>query len=324
MFQKVREMGYKIPSQLQGSRFRFIKLVGKIPKEKYWDCLTIEEVRAKWAERGNDGELEPTQLTNYAFDDPSLTDHRTYHGNYGVMCGVGDLAVFDADNVSRLRELGVMDILPATFSVQSQPNHIHIYYYIKNFKKLVLNDPILKDPESPNEPLHLADFQGYGSQVVGASCFHPTKMVFYKVVNDSPIVPLGVSVVEEIKKKLHYDESKPIEKITFTHNKMVRPDPFESVRIEDVFYPRGKVKRLGNEIQGTPPTHSSVGGKAFRIFPQRNLWYCDHHKSGGGVALALAVKYGIIRCDEAKVGALKGEKFRLLLAEARAHGDLKD
>ncbi|MGD0951266.1 MAG: bifunctional DNA primase/polymerase [Methanotrichaceae archaeon] len=311
----------EIPPQLQNSRFRFIKLSGKIPKEKYWDCMTIEEALAKWSERNGDEKSKPSKITNYAYGDPTLIE-AIKHGNYGIICGVGDLAIFDADDLTRLTELGVMKLLPPTFTVQSQPNHAHKYYYIKDFEKVVLVDPVLKDPENPDQPLHLADFQGKGAQCVAPNCIHHTRLTRYNIIDPSEIVTLDISVVDEIKKMVHYDEHKPIEKVIFNHDnyKKKYEDPFENLRIEDVFPPVGNVRRIGREIQGAPPTHSSKGGKAFRIFPDQNVWYCDAHKSGGGIAAALAVKYNIIRCEEAKSGCLRGRKFIEVQEVAMEHG----
>jgi hypothetical protein len=46
--------------------------------------------------------------------------------------------------------------------------------------------------------------------------------------------------------------------------------------------------------------------------------------SGGGVALAIAVKYGLIDCADAKPGALRGDKYKEVLAIAREKGLIKD
>jgi len=121
-----------IPAQFRKPGFRFIKLGSdgewlKLPREYYWQALTLEDAKAKYAEdleasarslherirrygekvaqaRTEEelvscGEMpqphkkvlagEPTRLTNYAYNDPILIQHLRGGGNYGIINGTG-------------------------------------------------------------------------------------------------------------------------------------------------------------------------------------------------------------------------------------------
>jgi len=79
-----------IPSQLQNENFRFCK-VAKGDKKPF---------EPGWSKKG------------YLWDNPILQEWLKRGGNYGVLGGHGDLVIFDADDLARLEELGVMALLP--------------------------------------------------------------------------------------------------------------------------------------------------------------------------------------------------------------------
>src|SRR5208283_3316611 len=66
-----------IPPQLQRPEFRFVLIPrgSKAPCEKHW-----------------------TSINNYRFDDLKLIRWLQQGGNYGVCCGLGNLAGIDADD----------------------------------------------------------------------------------------------------------------------------------------------------------------------------------------------------------------------------------
>jgi P4 family phage/plasmid primase-like protien len=76
----------------------------------------------------------------------------------------------------------------------------------------------------------------------------------------------------------------------------------------------------GNEYQGKHPTHDSTTEKNFCVNVKDNTWHCFRHNSGGGALQFLAVKEGIIKCEQAKKGALKGKKFKEVLTVAVSQG----
>ncbi|MCJ7560799.1 phage/plasmid primase, P4 family, partial [Candidatus Bathyarchaeota archaeon] len=74
------------------------------------------------------------------------------------------------------------------------------------------------------------------------------------------------------------------------------------------------------EYQGSHPIHDSTTEKNFCVDVKRNAWFCFRHNSGGGALQYLAVKEGIIKCEQAKQGALRGKKFKQVITLAAAQG----
>jgi P4 family phage/plasmid primase-like protien len=74
------------------------------------------------------------------------------------------------------------------------------------------------------------------------------------------------------------------------------------------------------EYQGSHPTHDSTTEKNFCVDVKHNVWHCFRHNSGGGALQLLAVKEGIIKCEQAKKGALRGQKFKKVITIAAAQG----
>jgi putative DNA primase/helicase len=73
-------------------------------------------------------------------------------------------------------------------------------------------------------------------------------------------------------------------------------------------------------FQGSHPTHDSTTEQNFCVNTKDNTWHCFRHNSGGGGLQLLAVKEGIIECEQAKKGALRGKKFKQVLALAVSQG----
>ena len=289
-----------IPPQLQNPAFRFIRVAAKSKRP----------IDQDWQE-----------TANYQFDSPSLLQHLQDGGNYGIICGPGEVRVLDCDELSRLEELGVLAKFPQTFAVQSRAGRVHRYYLIPELKKkIVLFDPILKDENG--QPLHLGEIQGPGTQIVAPGSIHSVTGEPYKVIDDSPIAALSL---EEVKAAIEgLKTSRVTEQILHrTEISQKEDDQFRNIRIDDIAYPKGETRRIGDEIQGTHPIHGSTTGKNFRIDLKKNTWYCDRCHSGGGPALWLAVESGILRCDQAASGALRGDDFRKVLRIAEDKGYIK-
>jgi P4 family phage/plasmid primase-like protien len=75
-----------------------------------------------------------------------------------------------------------------------------------------------------------------------------------------------------------------------------------------------------NEYQGSHPIHDSTTEKNFCVNVKTNTWHCFRHNSGGGALQYLAMKEGLIKCEQAKKGALRGKKFRDALTIAASQG----
>ncbi len=291
-----------IPPQLQNAEFRLIKVA---PKSK-------RPIEPDWQESAN-----------YPFDSPELRAHMERGGNYGIICGPGGIRILDCDELSRLEELGVLAKFPKTFSVQSRPGRIHRYYMIPELKKrIVLFDPILKDDNG--QPLHLGEIQGPGTQIIGPGSIHQMTGKPYEVIDDSPIAALSMEQVKDategLKTSRLEDNCARLEAMPKRAVPQKDEDPFRHIRIDDIAYPSGETRRIGDEIQGAHPLHGSTTGKNFRIDLKKNTWYCDRCRTGGGPALWLAVKNGIIRCDQASAGSLRGDDFKKVWRIAENEG----
>jgi P4 family phage/plasmid primase-like protien len=292
-----------IPPQLSNPEFRFIRVAtkGKRPIDDAWQ-----------------------KNANYPHDSPILAEHMKAGGNYGIICGPGEVRVLDCDEAARLDDLGILAKFPRTFSVQSRPGRVHRYYLIPELKKkIILFDPILKDENG--QPLHLGEIQGPGTQIIGPGSIHAATGKPYEVIDDSPIAALSIDQVKaaiEGLKTSRLDAN--IEKLDAMPRRAAphkEDDPFQSIRIDKIAYPSGETRRIGDEIQGAHPVHGSTTGKNFRIDLKKNTWFCDRCHTGGGPALWLAVQNGILRCDQASAGALRGEEFRKVyeIAEKEGH-----
>ncbi len=82
-----------------------------------------------------------------------------------------------------------------------------------------------------------------------------------------------------------------------------------------------KLNKLNpHEFQGPHPFHDSTTEKNFHVNIKTNQWYCFRHNSGGGALQYLAMKEGVIQCEQAKKGALRGQKFKQILQIAVSQG----
>jgi hypothetical protein len=291
----------RMPNQLRKTDFRFVRIdIGsKKPFERSWNV--------------------PGSKTNYSIEDPKFLSWIGSNQNYGVVAGVGGLIVFDADGLMRLTELGVMAELPDTFAVRTGGGGLHLYYLSDLDQKIIMYDRLLKDE---GKPLHLGEVQSRGFQAVCPGSIHPNGKA-YTIERDLPIASLDSAILKAILSKYvdyGFDEAVPEKKRLKVV--MVDPnirDPFDGVRVEDVLSPRNARKAPG-QLKGAHPIHGSVGGNNFIVDLKENSWRCWRCCSGGGPALAIAVKEGIIRCDQARAGVLRGDLFKQTVDIARAKG----
>jgi hypothetical protein len=70
-----------------------------------------------------------------------------------------------------------------------------------------------------------------------------------------------------------------------------------------------KLSKEGDDYYGCHPKHGSTTGKNFHVNMKKNAWACLRCGSGGGPLQLLAVKEGIIKCEQATKKALTRKKF---------------
>lgn len=96
------------------------------------------------------------------------------------------------------------------------------------------------------------------------------------------------------------------------------------ILITSVISTAGMIQKGSGEYEGSNPWHGSTHGHNFNINPSKNAWHCNRCDSGGYVSQAIAVKHGIINCEDAGRGALRGDKFLKVLEIARSDYGLKE
>jgi P4 family phage/plasmid primase-like protien len=279
----------KIPEQLKGWRFVKVKPHSKVAFEEKW----------------------PT-TANYAWDDPALLKHIESGGNYGVMGGP-DRLIVDGD-VPEIQE-AVEKMLPPTFTVRT-PGHQgkHFYFYC-----MLARSFRLKDKDGVNR----GDVQGRGKQVLGPGSVHPNGGE-YTILVDRPIAQISEEELREALSEFTVredDEDKIVAKealnleVSGIHADMKITD---IVKLDDKEW-----HKRGDEYYGPPPGHDSKSKKSFWINVVKNCWHCFKHDTGGGPLSLLAIKEGLLRCDEGGK-ALRGKTFRLIINLAAKRGLIKE
>jgi hypothetical protein len=291
----------RIPWQLQHPQFRFAPIwIGqKKPFEYGW-----------------------TQNKNYVFDDPIFLAYLEAGHNFGVLCGRGGLIVFDGDQWDRLVVLGIAERMPHTFTVRTGGGGIHRYYICPDLEDTIkLFDKELKDDKS--NPLHLGEVQALGTQVVCAGSLHPNGNR-YRIEQDLPIAEISKDFLTNLlEANVLFNWSKPKEKVSRVRRDSGFDDPFKDVSVEEVLRPIKAVRR-GHILQGEHPVHGSKHGKNLLIDTRHNVWWCWRCRRGGGPALATAVAAGLISCEKAGKGVLRGELFNATVKYARENGIIRE
>lgn len=222
---------------------------------------------------------------------PSIVRHLKSGGNYGVKPGP-ETVIIDCDDA---RLLPALKSFETTFRVtSSSPDRGHFYLKCPDAppgEKIVLYDPEtgdqIGDIRTPNSPFY----------VVGPGSIHPSGAVY--TANDQPILKVTWSEIEESFGRFMRKPDNPHIEERWTGDF----DNIRGLQIDVLGYPLGKCKHLANgEIQGEHPIHGSETGQNYCINPVKNTWHCFRHETGGGPIEFLAVKEGIIRCEDAKPG----------------------
>lgn len=335
-----------LPPQLAVEGFRFIKLGSsgvklKVPIEIGWnihDLVELDEYiknrQIKWDEAEASGQHEAirangkyvqrrpvfrSRLNNYAYDEPDFQDWLRRGNNYGVTAA-GGLVKLESDDVQRWRALGVMELLPDTFTVQSSsPNRQHFYYLGPE-----VADSSLKDPETNEDVGHIrgtGESGGRGGMVVGPGSLHPTG-VRYAVVRDLPIARIDKESLDKVKSilcgKSSQSNAKSQPKASVSGNYQ---DPFKGVTISQVLGGHYHDFHMeGAQMAGPNPfgMHTNKGGRCLVIEPGDKEFYCFECEQGGGVSRLIAIKAGIMRCDEK--GAPTGRAWWDTIRYARKEG----
>jgi hypothetical protein len=249
------------------------------------------------------------QKLPYSHDDPELQGWLAKGGNYGIVGGRG-LIVVDSD-CEVLKKL-IAEKLPPTLTVLS-PGHQghHSYYWCDLPKPLTLLD---------QEGKNVGNVQGLGKMVLGPNSVHPDGGI-YKIVNDAAIANVTLDQLREVLKPYLAKEraKQSVDNASEERKKYTGPiiDITKLVDLE-------KMEKSGDEYFGVHSVHGSESGRNFWINPSLNVWFCFRHNTGGGPFSLLAVLEGIIKCEEATPGSLKGQTFRKIIEAAEKRGLIEE
>jgi putative DNA primase/helicase len=233
-------------------------------------------------------------------------------GNYGVVCGKGIIEIDLDEPKTQKRFEDNVD----TFTVKSGGSIGKHYYCMSNVTE---NGAILGPPEN-NKRENWGNIQAKNKYVVGPGCNHYTGGT-YEIIKDAPFAWISKEELEAIfgehlvwtgeKWKKDIEEQAQKEQELIDHE----------IPIKEIIANFEDLRQISaSEFQGAHPMHGSTTGQNFCVNTEKNCWHCFRCNSGGGPLSWLAVKHGLIRCDQAQKGALKGELFQKTLNLAREEG----
>jgi len=247
---------------------------------------------------------------NYPYGHTTLTIHCQKGGNYGLFPAPGSsVVIIDADEYTRLIEIGAMDQFPKTFTVESgsstsERRKVHLYYEIEG-EPLVGKRPFL----DPTNGEHLGEIfaqhpessKGY---VIGPSSLHPSGER-YRVISDVPITRIPREKWEVFAAAVRWNKERSSTREP-TKPKMETSGASLAeclnLKVTDFLMPKS-VRFQDREYVGAHPVHGSEGGTNLTCTDK--VWWCRRHQTGGGALEAFAVAEGIIKCEEAGPNCLK-------------------
>jgi putative DNA primase/helicase len=242
-------------------------------------------------------------------DDPELQKWLQMNGNYGVVFGEGVIGI-DLDNLELRRKFKER---VNTFEVRSgraDGSGLHAYCRSDATENGSINDEHGKN---------IGNVQVHHKYVVGPNCNHFSGGT-YKIVNDMPLAWVPKKLLEEIfgeQLKWAGQMQQVAEEEAKDEKELI---DFE-IPIKEVIPNFENLRQISrDEFQGEHPVHGSATGQNFCVSISKNCWHCFRCNSGGGPLMWLAVQHGLIRCDQAQKGVLRGELFLKTLELAKEAG----
>lgn len=270
-----------LPSQLQNTNFRFIKVrENKAPLEQSWQ-----------------------KDNNYLYTESDFQNFANEHKRYGVVTGFGNLLVIDFD--SKEVQDDVEPQLPETFTVKTAGRGLHHLYYIvdKAESSKILNEE--KDT--------YADIQGEGKQVIGPGTIFNGKQ--YVVEKDLPIAQTTLAEI-----KLAFSKWQKIKEVETKERSNKEVDEEcrlikEKIKITDL------LTDYGVDITRHPtscPLHASKGGRCLSFTSE--VFHCYHCSSKGSIFNLVMAKDGVT-FPEAKKRLAKKAGIELITFEGLTDED---
>ena len=249
--------------------------------------------------RTGKGAVEPRwQDHPYEADDPEIQIWLKAGNNYGVVCGKGIIEI-DIDDPTLAEKFLERD----TFTVQSGSGKGHHFY----FRSDITDNGTVLEYDEEGKQKNLGNIQARNKYVVGPGCNHYTGGT-YEIIKNVPIRWISKEEVEEIfKDKLTWSTKQR----AFNERDSKREEKKLGFKIpiSDII-DLSKLKQItADEWQGPHPVHGSTTGVNFCVNIDKNVWHCFRCSSGGGPLSWLAVREGLIKCEESRKGILKGDLF---------------
>lgn len=297
--------------------------------------LQRPDIRAILVRPGEKRAMEPGWPTdsNYAWDCVTVALHRKRGGNWAWFPAEGSrLVIIDADDRSRLEELGAFDGMPETFAVEtgsSTPEHPKMHLVFEVAGEIPEGKTVIYDPATEGTDGHLGEVyaqspDGAKGYCVGPFSVHPDTGRVYRP-NTLPIATIPREQLDGFLSKVRLparpNKSEPGQTRTMAHSGSF--GGALGISITDIWPVPQDAREQGGEYQFTHPApgHGSTTGTNYGYNPSKDVWHCHRDDSGGDALLALAVDAGILRCDEARPGALEdATRMGQVKEEARRRG----
>lgn len=226
-----------------------------------------------------------------------IIEYRKKCLNYGVLCGYRNLVVIDFDNEDFFDDY--WQKIPKTFVVRTPKKGYHFYYYVEDVAvfNCINNKKGVISLDYDNQ--HYGEIRFGKVFVLGPGSIHPDTLTAYEVEAEEPISTIKANDILTPFKGL-YKENKPVHEDYSKENII----PIRKL-VEDI-----PLIRVGDQLIGPHPCHDSTTGTNFCINESKNSWYCFRHETGGGPLSLFAMREGIIKCEDAKKGAIRGKVFK--------------
>ena len=250
---------------------------------------------------------------DHPYEAEELEDWLEQGGNYGVLFGEG-LAGIDIDDPQTYSRFAEQ---VETFTVQTGRGPEGKHAYIRT--DVTENGAILDYPDEQGNRKNIGNIQARNKYTVGPKCNHYTGGR-YKIVKDVPIAWVSKKQLEEIfGERLVWTGQRLRKTVAEQAQKEGKLIGFQ-IPIDKIVDFKELRQISAEEWQGAHPVHGSTTGQNFCVNKAKNCWHCFRCNSGGGPLSWLAVKHGLIKCDQAQKGALKGKLFLKTVELARYEG----
>jgi hypothetical protein len=255
---------------------------------------------------------------NFPWDSSAIEIHRSFHKNYGIM-PAGGICALDIDNLEIWKKLGIFQVFEKGYLVRSGRDgggyHAWIICEDAPAEKILLYDPDDLDTKD-----HIGDFRGSGSPffLVGPGSIHPSGKP-YTSDNGADLLVFTWDELKRILSPMIRERPKIETEIPARSKYRTTITDAYTLRVEDFLMPDNAVP-LGEFLQGAHPIHGSEKGMNLSVNVREGYWHCFRCDSGGDAALAAAVRYGLLSCQDARSGALTPEISRELVKKLEENG----